>query len=392
MPTRERVRRAAASVVGPGSLALLGLGGLSACHGGDAGSTVTGDLMPPTSTSSGSTTSSGTSAASNSAGGSSTTSTATTSSEVSAASNSEGMTTLVHDVGWDKDVGDSTPPGCQGKIDFLFVISESGTLKEEQGDYAEALPGFIKTIETKFDDFDFHIMVVGTDEQWGIEGCTALCEIGCEFGEQCCPLEDPDKDGQPCCGAEDYPCALLDLVSACDETMGAGVVFPAGGYASNEPCKIAGGHRYMIKEQPNLAEAFTCAAKVGTSGDNRLGDALVRAISPSLNGPGGCNEGFLRDDALLVITMLAPGSDDSQTIVYPWEWYDAVVEAKHGDPGSVIALSLSNEKCPKFFDTPCEFVKMFPHHVIGDNDGPFAPVFDEATDLVEVACEAFIPQ
>ena len=148
----------------------------------------------------------------------------------------------------------------------------------------------------------------------------------------------------------------------------------------------------MIKEQPNLAEAFTCAAKVGTSGYNRLGDALVRAVSPTLNEPGGCNEGFLRDDALLVITMLAPGSDDSQTIVYPWEWYDAVVEAKHGDPGSVIALSLSNEKCPKFFDTPCEFVKMFPHHVIGDNDGPFAPAFDEATDLIEVACEAFIPQ
>jgi len=87
----------------------------------------------------------------------------------------------------------------------------------------------------------------------------------------------------------------------------------------------------------------------------RTRDALMQAISPSLNGPGGCNEGFLRDDALLMITWLAPGSDQSKGTVYPWEWYDTVVEAKHGDPNSVIALSLSNIECPKFFDTLCEF-------------------------------------
>ena len=114
----------------------------------------------------------------------------------------------------------------------------------------------------------------------------------------------------------------------------------------------------------------------------------------TLNGSGGCNEGFLRDDALLMITFLAPGSDESKTYPYPWQWYDAVVEAKHGDPGSVIALSLSNGKveCPENWDTPCEFAKMFPYHVIGDNDGPYASAFDEATDLVEAACEVFIPQ
>ena len=27
-----------------------------------------------------------------------------------------------------------------------------------------------------------------------------------------------------------------------------------------------------------------------------------------------------------------------------------------------------------------------------DGDGPYAPAFDEATDLVEAACEVFIPQ
>ena len=212
------------------------------------------------------------------------------------------------------------------------------------------------------------------------------------YGDACCPYEDPENDGQVCCGIEGYPCELMDLVTPCDETMGAGVVFPAGPDASNVPCNFAGGHRFMTSAEPDLAAAFMCAGRVGWGGYNRGGDSLVRAVSASLNGAGGCNEGFLRDDALLMVTWLAPGSDQSKTVVYPWDWYDAVVEAKHGDPGSVIALSFSNSDCPKFTDTPCEFAELFPHHLIGDNDGPYASVFDEATDLVEVACEAFIPQ
>jgi len=295
-------------------------------------------------------------------------------------------------VGWDKDIDDTTPAGCQGKIDFLFVLSEHGTLKEEHAELAAAFPKWIETIESKFESFDVHVMVVSSDDIWGRTACSERCEQACMYGDACCPYEDPNRVGQVCCSFEGYPCSLLNLVTACDETMGAGVVFPAGPDASNEPCKFVGGQRYMTSEEPDLAAAFTCAARVGWGGYNRGGDALMQAISPSLNKPGGCNEGFLRDDALLMITWLAPGSDDSKIVVYPWEWYDAVVEAKHGDPSSVIALSLSHIECSKIYDYPCHFAKLFPHHVISDNDGPYAPAFDEAADLVESACEAFIPQ
>ena len=314
--------------------------------------------------------------------------------EVSAASDTVSATTLVHDVGWDKDIGDATPAGCQGKIDFLFVMSEHGTLKKAHPGLAAAFPKWIETIESKFESFDVHVMVVGSDDIWGRTHCNSWCEDGCVYGDACCPWSDPENNGQMCCGEEDYPCELMGLLTDCDWTMGAGTVFPAGNDASNELCKFVGGHRYMTSAEPDLAEAFTCAARVGWGGYNRGGDALMAAISPALNGPGGCNEGFLRDDALLMITFLAPGSDQSKTFPYPWQWYDAVVEAKHGDPGSVIALSLSNGKveCPENWDTPCEFAKMFPYHVIGDNDGPYASAFDEATDLVEAACEVFIPQ
>ena len=314
-------------------------------------------------------------------------------SEASAASGSVTENATTFDVGWDKDFGDTTPAGCQGKIDFLFVLSEHGTLKDEHAELAAAFPKWIETIESKFESFDVHVMVVGSDDVWGRSACNSWCEDGCVYGDGCCPWFNPEKDGQMCCGEEEYPCEMMGLLTTCDWTMGAGTVFPAGNDASNKPCKFAGGHRYMTSEEPDLAEAFLCAARVGWGGYNRGGDALMQAISSSLNGPGGCNEGFLRDDALLMVTFLAPGGDDSKTFPYQWEWYDAVVEAKHGDPGSVIALSLSNVECPKIYDEPCQFAKLFPHHVIGDCcDEPYAPAFDEATDLVEVACEAFIPQ
>jgi hypothetical protein len=72
----------------------------------------------------------------------------------------------------------------------------------------------------------------------------------------------------------DYPCDLLHLVTDCDRTIGAGNVFAAGGNASNKPCKIAGGRRYLTKEQPNLAETFSCVAKLGHSGYDLMGEAL----------------------------------------------------------------------------------------------------------------------
>ena len=52
--------------------------------------------------------------------------------------------------------------------------------------------------------------------------------------------------------------------------------------------------------------------------------------------------GFLRDDAILVITVISddpPSSGDSAaTDVMPW--VDAVLDAKNGDPGAVVVLGL----------------------------------------------------
>ncbi|HRI06232.1 MAG TPA: hypothetical protein PKW35_00375, partial [Nannocystaceae bacterium] len=291
---------------------VLALAGLVACQPtqGESGSftTVQPSTTAPASTSEGSTSASTTTTAMGSSSPTSTdnVSTGSPNSEASSA----GSTTLLLDVGTDKDVGDNKPPGCKGKIDFLFVIARDGTMQKVQDKLIAAFPKFIETIEAKFADFDFHIMVVDGDKEWGLSYCTDDCPVlDCKVGQPCCPgvacpaCDPPINVGDLCCGVPDYPCNLLDQVATCDKTIGAGNVFAAGGYASNKPCSIAGGRRYLTKDQPNLAQTFACVAKLGVSGYDLLGEAFVAAMHPTINAPGGCNAGFLRDDALLMVTF-----------------------------------------------------------------------------------------
>ena len=147
-------------------------------------------------------------------------------------------------------------------------------------------------------------MIVDADEGWGLDYCTELCPaLDCKVGEPCCPLAlcpkctDPINVGDTCCSIKDYPCDHTP--TKCDETIGAGVVLPAGGYATNKLCPIDGGRRYMVKGQTDLKGTFACAAQVGISGAMRMGQTLAVAVQPWMNDEGSCNDGFLREDALL---------------------------------------------------------------------------------------------
>ena len=307
----------------------------------------------------------------------------TTSSDGKAASTSTSIDSdsatapQIFDLGSSADLGDGKPVGCKGKIDFLFVVSRDYGMKLVQTQLIDAFPKFIATIQEKFANFDYHIMVVDGDTHWGHTPCN----------EQCTP------DG--CKYIPDYPCDLLDLVTECDQTLGAGNVFAAGGQATNKPCAIDGGRRYLTREQANLDKTFECVAQLGISGRGWIGEALTAAVSPQLNWKGACNEGFLRDDALLMVTLVSDSYDwegkplgSSGT---PEEWAKAVIDAKHGDPRSVVMFSLLDPACPPD-DRTCTMVKMFPYWFIEYGGVPdYGPAFDSASDLVQVACEGFSP-
>jgi hypothetical protein len=213
-----------------------------------------------------------------------------------------------------------------------------------------------------------------------------------------CQGPGPDNKGEPCCEIEDYPCDKLDLVTPCDTTFGAGEVFPAGGFASNMPCPIDGGRRYMVKGQTDLHDTFACAAKVGASGDGKLGQALTAAMQHDMNFDAwGCNLGFLRDDALLMVTLIQANPDEGgggpDSEGYAEDWAKAVLDAKHGDPESVVMLNFGRKDpvCMDY-DELCKMVKMFPYwlieYILVDD---FGPAFDAATSRVETACAEFVP-
>ncbi len=278
------------------------------------------------------------------------------------------------DLGIKDDLGDPTPADCGGKIDFLFVLSRHGNMTGLQAQLAELFPYFIEKIEADFADFDFHIMVVSgdPDNQWGAADCNDDCM---------------SKD----CTAPDYPCDFMDLLTICDNTAGAGIVFPAGEDAANKPCKIAGGHRYLTKAQAKLSKTFSCITKVGTSGHSQIAQASIEAVLPAINKPGACNDGFLRENAPLMITYI--GGADTLSQGSPDIWAKTLLFVKNDDANAIVFLNITSSVLPKCaeWDRTCQLAAKFPHHVLAKLNSPeeWTQAFDKATAMIGDLCEDF---
>ena len=311
--------------------------------------------------------------ASSTTGGSSSTSTGSGSGDGSSSTSTTDA--AFPDMGMPPDF-DPQPPGCKGKIDFLFVISRYGGMAGVQKQLRDAFPKFIDTIESKFPNFDYHIMVVDGDDYWGSKGCDAKCPVLCAPG---------------------YPCGYKPAF--CDAGLGVGVVFPAGMEAANKVCPIDGGRNYMVTGQTDLKATFSCVAQLGLNGAARIGEVTSIVVQPWMNDRGSCNEGFLRKDALLMLTLVSNTYDEVGGIVTsqegtPETWRDAVRDAKHGDLESVVALGIIPNEGPGCAkkDRLCQFLELFPYSLNADLwADDYAAAFDQATDLVEEACAGFVP-
>jgi hypothetical protein len=280
------------------------------------------------------------------------------------------------------DDGNGTE-GCS-KVDFLFVIDNSGSMGDNQDSLIGSFPGFIQSIQTTLTEAqDYHIMVVDTDAQWGGE-CQLLCPL---FFNVC-----PD--------IPQYPCGIVP--DACDSTLGAGVVHTMASDAPNVPCSFTTGARYMDSTEPDLTSAFQCAAKVGSDGDGseRQMGAMVGALSPVLAEPGACNEGFVRQDAILVVTIITD-EEDAASNGNPEGWYANVIASKFGDANAIVMLGLINDTdaampvCPVESQDPVKlrtFVDMFPNRIRGSVcAASYNDFFQQAVDLIDTTCDEFVP-
>ncbi len=304
--------------------------------------------------------------------------------EVGTAATDADTNPTVFDLGSaDGESGGPMDTGCQ-RVDFLFVIDNSVSMQDNQASLVGAFPGFIAAIQDTLQaNSDYHILVTDTDA-WG------RCDTVNGF-------DGIDPTSNTC---NNY--IKTTVFEECDAVRGAGVVHPAGQYATNAPCALSGGNRYIVPGEPDLPGSFACIATVGVAGHSseRPMESMSAALSPELNAAAACNDGFLRDDALLVIAFVSddPAYEDTGT---PAEWYQAVLDAKEGDPSGVVVLGLTPawDECPGNGDPKgahwAEFVGMWGdrgvHGSVCGTADDYVAFFQSAVATIDTACDEFDP-
>jgi len=267
----------------------------------------------------------------------------------------------------DDPVGPRTAAtGCT-KVDFLFVVDNSLSMLEEQTALVNSFSGFMNVVQQTLGASDFHVMVIDTDAG----------------------------------GIGDAISTFLGRSDACAPVLGAGHRHNQAG----EDCGIEGTQRYLDATQADLTGAFSCVAQVGTLGNPSEApvDAMLASLAPAINAPGGCNAGFSRDDAILVVTLIGD-EDDGTSAGDPASWRQALTLAKGGSETSIVFLGLIGADGTAAESNACaasevdaaprlhELVRGLPFGTTGDIcAADYAPFFAEAVSVIDTACDDFTP-
>jgi len=257
--------------------------------------------------------------------------------------------------------------GCSN-VDILYIIDNSPSMYDEQQTLIANFGTFAADMQAALVDVDsYHIGVITTDD-FGTEGM----------------FDDGDDTVN-----QSYP--------ECQNIGGLVVEAHSGSCLPFED-----GNNF-ITEADDLVTKFSCIANVGEDGDSdeKVGDALIAMIQSQVgnNDVTACNQGFFRNDALLVLVILTDENDVSST--GPQEWYQAVVAAKgFAEHAVVLALTWDDSEvnCNQDLSetdgyTIEEFAEMFPHHATGNIcDSSYAGFFSTTLPVIETACDEFQPE
>ena len=293
------------------------------------------------------------------------------------------------DTGQRLDLPPSDATSCT-KIDFLFVIDDSGSMQDEQERLIDGFPGFIEAVEESISQYDYHLMAIST------------------------AFDDADP-------------------ADCRDAVGAGLIDNGDG----DSCGVADEGkqlpRYVDGEDEDLSDVFSCLADMGVGSAAELPIWTMAQALTTQSLPDGCNTGFLRDDAILVVTIITdeedspsdsvvipaldgscePADADPNSAGDPTSWADAIISAKNGDAEAAVVLSLLgdcdiggscegivldplNPAAPITGAEPAPRIRQFTESFTYGSVGPvcsadYAPFFLEAVSVIDSACDDFVP-
>jgi hypothetical protein len=248
------------------------------------------------------------------------------------------------------------------------VIDNSGSMSEEQTSLLASFSGFVDGIQAELGTADsYHVGVVTTD-------------------------------------------AYANNAPGC-QSLGALVTQTGGDSAAGLDClPFSTGKRYLDDTEPDLDAKFSCIAQVGVSGsgDEIQAQSAYTAVSPVMNGPGACNDGFIRDDALLVVVIISDEEDTPDCIPFfgcigggsegnPPDWFQKFSDAKGGIQENIVMLALVGQSAQNACSADhavrlIALTNWFFNGSVGDICAPdYSPFFTSAISVIEDACDNFMP-
>lgn len=167
------------------------------------------------------------------------------------------------------------------KMDILFVIDDSGSMGEEQGNLGQNFPQFINVLDQYMTDdgglLDYRVAVTTT-------------------GRDVDYIIDPSLDLP-------IPLPIPIPPIPFSENGDNGVM--------RQECGMT--ERWIDRADSDVAGTFSCVANVGTSGPALEMPLLATQLALGDRMSDGTNEGFLRDDSLLAVVILTDEDDCSRT-------------------------------------------------------------------------------
>ncbi len=282
--------------------------------------------------------------------------------------------------GGPNEFADAAPAEACEKMDILFVIDNSGSMREEQDNLITNFPGFASLIQN-------YTTQSGVALDYRIAVTTAGRDVSYDItvpGFGTIPFTESGDNG--------------------DFRRGCGLTRP-----------------WIERGDADVSGTFSCIANVGTGGPGAEMPLLGLEWSLNQRVADGTNAGFLRDDALLAVVMITDQddcsrNDDGFTIdgskptcfdpndsnILPLSHYLSFLDGLKGARGrwaSSVIAGIGPGSCTSSFGEAAEATRMIDFVAqAGDNtvlssicDGDLTSALRDALDQFEASCNSFPP-